>query len=304
MTIKLPIDFSKEVIEAKKNDVPIVALESTIITHGMPYPDNCTCAQLVEGEVRSKSVVPATIAVVEGRIKVGLDAEQFNELGQVKEDYLKVSRRDLSFALSNGKTGGTTVSATMKIAQLADIPIFATGGIGGVHRGATGTFDISADLMELGKTPVTVICAGMKSILDLPLTLEYLETLGVPVVGYKTNKLPAFYCAESPYKVNFRINSASEIAKMIGYHRSLNMDSGIVITNPIPEEDRLDYDEMEEVIQEALGEMRMQGVFGKDVTPFLLKQVSFLTGDKSLQSNIQLIKNNARLAADIALEMK
>lgn len=303
MTSNLPMEFSKEVLEAKKNGQPILALESTIITHGMPYPDNCTCAQLVEAEVRNKGVVPATIAVLKGKVKVGLSVEELRDLSKVDESTLKISRRDLAFAMSTGKTGGTTVSATMKIAELAGIQVFATGGIGGVHRGATGTFDISADLMELGKTSVAVICAGMKSILDLPLTLEYLETLGVPVVGYGTEKLPAFYCSESPYKINYRLDTVEELASLIRSHQEMEMKSGILITNPIPEEFSLDYDEMEEVIQEAIDEMRMQGVSGKDVTPFLLKQVSFLTKDKSLDSNIELIKNNARLGADIALKL-
>ena len=303
--MKLPLDYSFETLLALKNKVPIVALESTIITHGMPYPQNVECAHLVEEEIRKKNVSPATIAVLDGRIKIGLNPGDFEKLGKYKdgEEHLKISRRDLAYAVATGKTGGTTVSGTMKCAHLANIKVFATGGIGGVHRGAENSFDISADLQELAKTNVNVVCAGVKSILDLNLTLEYLETMGVPVLGFKTKKLPAFYSNKSPFEVDYRIESAKEIADMINAQNVLGLESGVLITNPIPEKYSLDFDEMEEIIQTALGELKSAGMIGKEITPFLLSIIAKLSNNKSLDSNIELVKNNARLAADIALEL-
>ncbi|MBT7609674.1 MAG: pseudouridine-5'-phosphate glycosidase [Bacteriovoracaceae bacterium] len=306
--MELPLNYSTEVSFAIKNNIPIVALESTIITHGMPYPQNVECAKLVEAEIRAKKVVPATIAIINGCIKIGLNDDELEKLGQYsletcEEEALKISRRDLSYAVANKKTGGTTVSGTMICAKLANIRVFATGGIGGVHREGEDTLDISADLNELSKTNIAVVCAGIKSILDLRLSLEYLETMGVPVLGYKTTRLPAFYSKSSPFDVNYQMSSAKEIASLIVAHDLLKLESGILVTNPIPEKYSIDYDEMETIIERALGELKSTGLRGKEITPFLLSIIGKLSGQKSLEANIELVKNNARLAADIALEL-
>jgi pseudouridylate synthase len=308
--MKLPIDYSFEVSLALKSNIPIVALESTIITHGMPYPANVDCAKMVEEEIRAKNVAPATIAIIDGRIKVGLNENELEKLGQMskeeedsEQELLKISRRDLSYAISSKATGGTTVSGTMICAKLAKIKIFATGGIGGVHRGGEDSLDISADLQELAKSNVTVVCAGIKSILDLELTLEYLETMGVPVLGYKTSKLPAFYSKSSPFDVNYRMSSAKKIADLVKTHELLNLAGGVLVTNPIPEKYSIAYEEMESVIKRALEELKSSGLTGKEITPFLLSIIAEMSGEKSLESNIELVKNNAKLAADIALEM-
>ena len=303
--MKLPLDYSSEISLALKNNIPIVALESTIITHGMPYPKNVECAKIVEQEIRNKNVCPATIAVLHGRIKIGLNSDDFDKLGKFDKakKRLKISRRDLAYAVAFGKSGGTTVSGTMKCAHLANIKVFATGGIGGVHRGAEKSFDISADLQELAKTNVNVVCARVKSILDLNLTLEYLETMGVPVLGFKTNKLPAFYSNQSPFEVDYRVESAKEIAEMINAQNILGLESGVLITNPIPEKFSLDFDEIEEIIQKSLGELKSAGMIGKKITPFLLSMIAKLSNNKSLDANIELVRNNAKLAADIALEL-
>ncbi|TKC19234.1 pseudouridine-5'-phosphate glycosidase [Robertmurraya kyonggiensis] len=294
------IVLSEEVKAAKEQGKPIVALESTIISHGMPYPQNVKTAREVEQIIRKKGAVPATIALVDGKIKIGLSDEELEMFGK-STDVAKASRRDLPYLLATNKMGATTVAATMICADLADIRIFVTGGIGGVHRGAETTMDISADLEELANTNVAVICAGAKSILDLGLTMEYLETKGVPVIGYKTDVLPSFYTRTSDYAVNFKANSAEEIAATLKTKWELNLKGGAVIANPIPEEHAMDEVEITRVIESALQEADENHISGKDTTPFLLAKVKELTGGKSLESNIELVKNNARLGAEIAL---
>nr|WP_281274506.1 pseudouridine-5'-phosphate glycosidase [Mesobacillus subterraneus] len=293
------LEYSQEVTEGRAAGKPIVALESTIISHGMPYPQNVQTAREVEAIVRENGAVPATIAILDGKIKIGLSDEELEFLGQSK-DVEKASRRDLPFLLSMKKNGATTVAATMICAELAGIQVFVTGGIGGVHREAETTMDISADLQELAKTNVAVVCAGAKSILDLGLTLEYLETQGVPVAGFGTDILPAFYTMTSPYKVNFRLDTAEAAAEMIKTKWQLGLDGGIVIANPIPEEDALEESFMANVIEKALAEAREKQITGKEVTPFLLGKVKELTEGKSLVANIALVKNNARVGAAIA----
>lgn len=295
--------LSDEIKEALENGKPVVALESTIISHGMPYPQNVETALKVEEIVRQNGAVPATIAIIGGKLKAGLTRDEIEYLGQKGRDIVKVSRRDIPYIVAKGKDGATTVASTMIIAALAGIKVFATGGIGGVHRGAQETFDISADLQELANTNVAVVCAGAKSILDLGLTLEYLETFGVPVVGYKTEELPAFYTRKSGFKVDYRLDTPEEIATMLNTKWELNLKGGVVVANPIPEEYEMDYDTITKAIEDALKEAEEKGIKGKESTPFLLAKVKDITGGKSLESNIQLVFNNAKLAAEIARNM-
>ncbi|OKO90397.1 pseudouridine-5'-phosphate glycosidase [Geobacillus proteiniphilus] len=294
--------FSEEVAQAKAEQKPIVALESTIISHGMPYPENVQTAKDVERIIRDRGAVPATVAIFNGKIKIGLTEAELEQLG-TSRDVEKVSRRDLPYVVAMKKHGATTVAATMICAEMAGIRVFATGGIGGVHRGAEQTMDISADLQELARTNVAVVCAGAKSILDLGLTLEYLETHGVPVIGYQTDVLPAFYSRTSPFRVDYRLDSVEEIAQFIETKWGLGLNGGVVIANPVPKEDELEESYITAIIEQALKEAEQQHITGKAVTPFLLDRVKTLTGGKSLQANIALVKNNAALAADLAREL-
>ena len=293
------VDIHKDVLNALNSGTPIVALESTIITHGMPFPDNVEMASSVETLICKNGVVPATIAVIDGRIKIGLTSNELTQLAKVK-NALKISRADMAFAISQGKTAGTTVAATMIIARMAGIRIFATGGIGGVHRGAETNFDISADLTELGKTDVLVVAAGAKAILDVPKTLEVLETQGVPVVGYQTDSLPAFWTRESNLDVPLRMDSTSQISDFMKVRDELNLNSGILIANPIPEIDEIPAKTINNYIGKAQAEMENNNISGKQVTPFLLKRIFELSNGSSLISNIALVKNNAYVAAKIA----
>ena len=293
--------ISNEVLEALKNNKPVVALESTIISHGMPYPRNVECALAVEKVIRDNGAIPATIGIIEGEPIVGMSPEEIELFGKTK-GIAKVSRRDLPLVIASKKCGATTVSATMILAQKANIEFFVTGGIGGAHRKANETFDVSADLDELGKTDVTVICAGPKAILDLNLTMEYLETKGVPVIGYKTDKLPAFYTRESKLGVDYNASSPQEIAKIVKAKREYELHGGVLVCDPIPEEYSLDSSYIDKYIDEALKEMEEKGIKGKDETPFLLAKIVELTGGKSLDTNIKLILNNAKLGALTALE--
>ncbi|MHB0885721.1 MAG: pseudouridine-5'-phosphate glycosidase [Bacillota bacterium] len=296
-----PLKLHPEVAAALREGRPVVALESTIITHGMPHPENLDTAMAVEEEVRRAGSVPATIAVVDGVPRVGLDLGELALLASSnREAVVKVSRRDLPVAVARGLSGGTTVSATMAIAAAAGIRVFVTGGIGGVHRGATETFDISADLAELGRTSVAVVCAGAKAILDLPLTLEYLETLGVPVIGYQTSEFPAFYTRSSGLLVDYRAETPDEIADIMRAKWDLGLDGGIVVANPVPASAELDPKTVEEAIQQALTHAAAEGVRGADLTPFLLSRLGAITGGASLQTNIALVRNNARLGAAVA----
>ena len=297
------LDIAPEVAEALKNGKPVVALESTIISHGMPYPKNVETAMLVEKTIRDNGAVPATIAIIGGRLKAGLSREEIEYLGKAGRDVAKASRRDLAALVAAGRDGATTVTTTMIIAHMAGIDIFATGGIGGVHRGAETTMDISADLEELGSTPVMVVCAGAKSILDLGLTLEYLETKGVPVIGYGTDELPAFYTRQSGFGVDYRADSPAQLAGMFRAQKELGMKGGMLVTNPIPEEYAMDKAVIDAAIGQALRESVEQGIHGKETTPFLLARVVELTGGSSLESNIQLVLNNATLAAKTAVEL-
>ena len=297
------LDISPEVREALAAGKPIVALESTIISHGMPYPKNVETALLVEQTIRDNGAVPATIAVIGGRLKAGLSKEEIEYLGKTGRAVAKASRRDLPALVARGADGATTVTTTMMIAYMAGIKIFATGGIGGVHRGAEVTMDISADLEELAQTPVMVVCAGAKSILDLGLTLEYLETKGVPVIGYGTDELPAFYTRKSGFGVDYRVDSPEELAAMFSAQRELGYKGGMLVTNPIPEEYSMDKEVIDAAIEEALAQCKAQGVHGKETTPFLLAKVVELTGGDSLESNIKLVLNNAKLAARTAAEL-
>ncbi len=296
------IDIKAEVKDALAKGKPVVALESTIISHGMPYPENVQTALAVEKIIRENGAVPATIAIMNGKLKVGLTENEIDALGKEGLAVTKTSRRDIPFVLSKKITGATTVASTMIIADIAGIKIFATGGIGGVHRGAESTFDISADLEEFAKTGVTVICAGAKSILDIGLTLEYLETMGVPVIGYRTEELPAFYTRKSGFKVDYRLDSAAEIANAMKIKYSLNLAGGIVVANPIPEKYEMNYDDINNAIQNAVTEAAEKGIKGKESTPFLLAKIKEITSGRSLESNIQLVYNNAKLAAEIAVE--
>jgi pseudouridine-5'-phosphate glycosidase len=303
MNMKTYLDIHPEVQKALDNNRPVVALESTIISHGMPYPQNYETAKLVEDEVRKNGAVPATIALMNGKIKIGLSDDEIRFLAKEGTKVTKTSRRDIPYILSKKMTGATTVSATMIAAELAGIKIFATGGIGGVHRGATETFDISADLQELANTNVAVVCAGIKAILDLELTLEYLETLGVPVLGYQTDELPAFYTRKSGFKVDYQMDSPQEIANLLKAKWAIGLKGGVIIANPVPEEHALDYDLMTKAIDKAIAEQNKLAIKGKQSTPFLLGKVKELTDGQSLVSNIQLVLNNARLAAKIAVKM-
>jgi len=295
------LDIAPEVAAAIHAGMPVVALESTIISHGMPYPRNVETATLVEDTVRQGDAVPATIAVLNGRLKVGLSSAEIRHLGKQGQEVIKCSRRDLPFVIAREQDGATTVAATMIIAAMAGIRVFATGGIGGVHRGVVDTMDVSADLEELARTNVAVVCAGIKSVLDIGRTLEYLETKGVPVVGYQTDTLPAFYSRCSGFPVDYRVDTSADMAAAMNIKWRMGLDGGMVITVPIPEEHALDGDEIDGVIEEALAEMKRQGVTGKNTTPFLLASIAERTGGKSLEANIQLVMNNARVAAEIAV---
>lgn len=297
------ISISEEVKKALDENRPVVALESTIISHGMPYPKNVKTALNVERIVRENGAIPATIAIINGVPTVGISNEQIDYLGKKGLSVPKASRRDIPILMAQKKDGATTVAATMIIANLAGIKVFATGGIGGVHRGAENTMDISADLEELSQTDVTVVCAGAKSILDLGLTLEYLETKGIPVIGYKTETLPAFYTRNSKFKVNFKMDNVTDIAKAIMCKSDLNLSGGIVVANPIPEEFAMDEKYISDNIESALEEANKLGIKGKDITPFLLDKIQKLTNGKSLEANIQLVYNNVKLAAMIASEI-
>ena len=294
------LDIKPEVAEALAANKPVVALESTIISHGMPYPQNVETALNVEKIIRENGAVPATIAVIGGRLKAGLTAGEIEYFGKKGPAITKASRRDLAVLCSRGEDGATTVTTTMMIAHMAGIHVFATGGIGGVHRGAEVTMDISADLEELASTPVMVVCAGCKSILDMGLTLEYLETHGVPVIGYGTEVLPAFYTRKSDYAVDYRMDTPEEIAKAFKAKNEMGLRGGMLVTNPIPEEYSMDADTINHAIDSAIEEAKEKGIHGKETTPFLLAKVKELTGGDSLDSNIQLVFNNARLAAKIA----
>ncbi|UOE56403.1 pseudouridine-5'-phosphate glycosidase [Bacillus sp. CMF12] len=296
------LEYSEEVLEAKKANKPVVALESTIISHGMPYPQNVQTAKEVEEIIRKNGAVPATIAILNGKIKIGLSDEELEFLAQSK-DVEKASRRDLPYLVAKKKNGATTVAATMICAELAGIEVFVTGGIGGVHREAETTMDISADLQELAMTNVAVICAGAKSILDIGLTLEYLETHGVPVVGFETDVLPAFYTRTSPFSVNYRVDNAGEAAEMIRTKWELGLKGGVVIANPIPEKDALEEAFITNVIETALKEAKENNIAGKKVTPFLLGKVKELTEGRSLTANIALVKHNAEVGSKIAVSL-
>ena len=298
--MNLHLDISPEVKAALDAGKPVVALESTIISHGMPYPKNVETALLVEQTIRDNGATPATIAVIGGRLKAGLSREEIEYLGSTGRGVAKASRRDLPALVARKADGATTVATTMIIAHMAGIKIFATGGIGGVHRGAEVTMDISADLEELAQTPVMVVCAGAKSILDLGLTLEYLETKGVPVIGYGTEELPAFYTRQSGFGVDYRVDSPAELAAMFRAQRELDYKGGMLVTNPIPEEYAMDKQIIGAAIEQALNEAKAQGIHGKETTPFLLAKVVELTGGDSLESNIKLVLNNAKVAAQTA----
>ena len=295
--------ISEEVQKALNEGKPVVALESTIISHGMPYPKNVETALKVEKIVRDNGATPATIAIIKGKLTVGISEEEIDYLGKKGLDVTKASRRDIPVLVSRGEDGATTVAATMIIAKLAGVKVFATGGVGGVHRGAETTMDISADLEELANTDVNVVCAGAKSILDLGLTLEYLETKGVPVIGYKTEKLPAFYTRDSDFNVNYRMDTPLEIAKAIKVKDELKYNCAMLIANPIPEEYSMDSGQINSVIENAVKEAEEKGVKGKDITPFLLDKIQKITEGKSLEANIQLVYNNVKLGAQIAKEL-
>ena len=297
------LDVSPEVAEALAAGKPVVALESTIISHGMPYPRNVETALLVEQTIRENGAVPATIAIIGGRLKAGLSKDEIEYLGKAGTKVAKASRRDIAALVARKADGATTVTTTMMIAHMAGISIFATGGIGGVHRGAEVTMDISADLEELGNTPVMVVCAGAKSILDLGLTLEYLETKGVPVIGYGTDELPAFYTRHSGFGVDYRADSPEELAAMFKAQRDLGLKGGMLVTNPIPEQYSMDADVINKAINEAVEEAKAQGIHGKATTPFLLAKIKDITGGSSLDANIQLVYNNAKLATATACEL-
>ncbi len=300
--MKSLLHFSEEVLAARAAGKPVVALESTIISHGMPYPQNVQTAREVEQIIRDGGAVPATIAIIDGKICVGLSDAQLEQLGNT-EGVLKVSRRDLPYVLSQKKLGATTVAATMICAELADIRVFVTGGIGGVHRGAQTSFDISADLQELAHTSVAVVCAGAKSILDLPLTLEYLETHGVPVVSVGQAQFPAFFTRESGLNADFQLDSAAELADFIRTKWQLGLNGGVVVANPVPQADAMPKTEIDAMTEQALREAEAQGVNGKAVTPFLLERIKQLTEGRSLDTNIALVKNNAVLGAELAVEL-
>ena len=301
--MNMHLDIAPEVAAALAEGKPVVGLESTIISHGMPYPKNVETALRVEQAIRDAGAVPATIAIIGGRLKAGLSPDEIEHLGKSGRSVAKVSRRDLPVIVARRADGATTVATTMLIASMAGIQVFATGGIGGVHRGAETTMDISADLEELAQTPVMVICAGAKAILDLNLTLEVLETKGVPVIGYGTDELPAFYTRESGLGVDARVDTPAELAAIFRAQREMGLKGGMLVTNPIPEEYAMDKATIDAAIEQALKEANEQGIHGKETTPFLLARVVELTGGDSLESNIQLVLNNARLAAKTAAEL-
>lgn len=294
------LEIAPEVRKALANGDPVVALESTIISHGMPYPQNVETALRVEEIVRENGAVPATTAIIGGKLKCGLKKEEIEYLGKKGLEVTKCSRRDIPMAIARGFDGATTVATTMIIAHMAGVSIFATGGIGGVHRGAQETMDISADLEELANTPVMVVCAGAKAILDIPLTLEYLETKGVPILGYKTDKLPAFYTRSSKFNVDYRVDSPLEAAKAFEAQRGAGLHTGMLMANPIPEKFSMDEEMINNAIEAAVKEACEKGVKGKDSTPFLLSKVKDITGGSSLDANIELVFNNAKVAAQIA----
>lgn len=297
------LDIHPDVAAALAENKPVVALESTIISHGMPWPENAETAKLVEQTVRENGAVPATIAIINGRLKVGLSHDEIDELAKAGLTVTKCSRRDLPYVVAQKKMGATTVAATMIIADMAGIRVFATGGIGGVHRGAQQSFDISADLQELGQTSVAVVCAGAKSILDLALTREYLETMGVPVLGHQTDVLPAFYTRTSDQTVDYNLENAEQIAQFLAAKWEMGLTGGVVVANPIPQEYAMDQQTIDSAVEQALAESVEQNVTGKESTPFLLARVAELTGGNSLASNIQLVLNNARLGAAIAASL-
>lgn len=299
--LKKYIDINPEVKKALEDGKPVVALESTIISHGMPYPRNVETALNVEKIIRENGAIPATIAILNGKLKVGLNEEEVEYLGKA-ENVVKTSRRDIPFIVAKKFDGATTVASTMLIANLAGIKVFATGGIGGVHRGAQETFDISADLQELANTDVAVVCAGAKSILDIGLTLEYLETQGVPVIGFGTDELPAFYTRKSGFNVDYKVDTEKELAVALKAKWDLGLKGGMVIANPIPEKYQMDYDVITNAINNAVKEAEEKGIKGKESTPFLLAKVKEITGGNSLESNIQLVYNNAKVGAQLAVE--
>ena len=306
MTSTLPpalsdyLDMLPEVSGALKTGAPVVALESTIVTHGMPYPQNMEMAAGVEALIREGGAVPATIAVMDGRLKVGLDADELEKLAKTK-GAMKLSRADLAFALASGRAGGTTVAATMMASQLCGIEVFATGGIGGVHRGAGDSFDISADLREFTRSSVITVCAGAKAILDMAKTLEFLETEGVPVIGFGTSDFPAFWSRTSGLKAPLRFDDAEAVARLWSVRKAIGQPGGMLIANPVPEEDEIPAGEMKRHIENALADADENSIGGKDVTPYLLSRILELTGGRSLEANIALVRNNARVAAQIAV---
>jgi pseudouridine-5'-phosphate glycosidase len=302
MTIARLLDIGTEAAAALADKRPVVALESTIITHGMPFPQNLETATMLEATVRANGAIPATVAVVEGRLKAGLDAATLERLARLSGGVVKASRRDLAAVAARSGTAGTTVAATMYVAALAGIEIFATGGIGGVHRGAEETFDISADLIELSRTKVAVVCAGAKSILDIAKTLEFLESQGVPVIGYRCDEFPAFFARSSGVKLDHRCDGAHDVARMVRLQHEIG-PGGLLIANPIPESHALDAASIEARINEAVTEAKAQGVGQKEVTPFLLRRIVELTDGRSLEANMALVKNNAVLAAQVAVEL-
>ena len=297
------LDISGEVEQALSASRPVMVVESTIISHGMPFPQNLETALATQQAAREAGATPATVAIMNGRLKVGLSDEEIALLARKGVQATKCSRRDIPFVLNSGAMGATTVAATMIIAKMAGIRVVATGGIGGVHRGAQVSMDISADLQELARTNVAVVCAGPKSVLDIGLTLEYLETFGVPVVGYRCDELPAFFTRKSGFGVDYRLDSAAEIAEVLNTRASIGLEGGMVIANPIPREHALDPASMEKIIDQAISEAAEQEISGKQLTPYLLQKVEQLTGGDSLKANIQLMLNNARLAAEIAVAL-
>lgn len=297
------LHWSPEAARARELGLPLVALESTIVAHGMPYPQNLATARAVERTVRDEGAVPATIAVLDGQIHIGLNDAQLDRLSQ-QGDILKLSRRDLPYAVATGRSGATTVAATMICAALAGIEVFVTGGIGGVHRGASQSFDISADLQELARTSVAVVCAGAKSVLDIGLTLEYLETHGVPVISIGQMAFPAFFTRDSGFPADFRLDSAAEQARFLRTKWGLGLAGGVVLANPVPAEHALPANEIEAITQKALADAQIQGITGKAVTPFLLARIRQLSGDRSLAANIALVQHNARVGAHLARALR
>lgn len=303
MNLEKYLDITPEVAEAVAAGKPVVALESTILSHGMPYPENLEFGKKVEDLIRAEGAVPATMALIGGKIKVGLSEEDLVALCKEAHNVGKVSRRDFATYLATGKMGATTVASTMICAKLAGIKIFATGGIGGVHRGGENSMDVSADLQELGNTDVAVVCAGCKQILDIARTLEYLETMGVPVIGNNCDQVPAFYCRNSGHNVDYKASCEKDIAAVLKVSHDLGFKGGQLVVNPVPEEFAMDYNEMEAIINKAMAEADEKGISGKDITPFMLAKVVELTGGESLKTNIQLALNNAVCAAKVAVEM-